>query len=61
MSSFIERQTIDDFLEEINEKNNSIFLTTNEEKKSKKSSNNKSYNAVTNTDNKTNIQETPYR
>ena len=55
--SFIEKKTIDEFLDGINKRDNSIFLTNEE----RKSSLDKSYNAQTNVENTKKIEETPYR
>ena len=56
--SFIEKKTIDEFLDGINKRDNSIFATNEE----RKSSLNKSYNAPTNNvETTTKIEETPYR
>jgi hypothetical protein len=58
MNSFIKNNDIDDFLETIDKKDKSIFDIQNEEKKS---SINKSYNTDIDKNEKTIIEETPYR
>ena len=58
MNSFIKNNDIDDFLETIDKKDKSIFDIQNEEKKS---SINKSCNTDIDKNEKTIIEETPYR